>query len=42
MPVVGHIGHLVGAQTVGLCDGIEVAPLLIGNDQTVVFLDLDL
>ena len=34
MTIVGHIGHLIGTQTVILCNGIEFMALSVGNDQS--------
>ena len=42
MTVVSHVCHLIGAQTIGLSNGIEFAALLIGYNQTIVFLHLHL
>ena len=42
MTVIGHAGHLVGAQAVSLCEGIEVMAMIVSNDQPAVLFDFDL
>ena len=40
--VVDDVGHLIGTETVGLGDAIEVMAEAVGNDQSMVFPDLHL
>ena len=37
MTVIGHIRHLVGAESIGFADGIEFPSVTITDNQTMTF-----
>ena len=37
--IVGHIDNLVGTESVGIGDGVEVFPLVVADDDACAFLD---